>query len=224
MSGDARVDRSLDATPGQAVYSGRILAIYDTAVLRMAQPLAWRCPSRRILELYDEHLSADHLDIGVGTGYFLDRCEFPEPDPRITLLDMNPNSLRTAANRLRRYSVRTHRANVLKPIDLPPESFGSVGMNCLLHCLPGGFPDKAAALANVRALMRPGAALFGSTVLVRGMRHNPLGRVLVSSWNRRGIWSNRDDDLDGLDAVLAANFARHEVRLVGRSALFVAWA
>jgi SAM-dependent methyltransferase len=224
MAGDAPVNQSLDASLGQAVYSGRILAIYDTAVLRIAQPFAWRCPSKRIVQLYDDHVSADHLDIGVGTGYFLDRCEFPEEKPRITLLDMNPNSLAAAERRLRRYSVRTHRANVLEPIDLPPESFGSVGMNCLLHCLPGSLADKAPALTNVRTLMRPGAVLFGSTVLVRGMRHNLLGRRLVSSWNRRGIWSNREDDLDGLNAVLDAAFARHTIDLVGRSAVFAAWA
>jgi SAM-dependent methyltransferase len=224
MAGDAPVDQPLDATPGQAVYSGRILAIYDTAVLRIAQPFAWRCPSRRILELYNDHVSVDHLDIGVGTGYFLDRCEFHQEKSRITLLDMNPNSLAAARRRLRRYSVHTHRANVLDPIDLPAESFGSVGMNCLLHCLPGGLPDKAPALANIRALMRPGAPLFGSTVLVRGVRHNLLGKCLVSSWNRRGIWSNLEDDLGGLHAVLEASFARHTIEVVGRSAVFVAWA
>ena len=28
----------------------------------------------------------DHLDTGVGTGYFLDRCKFPSP-PRLVLLE-----------------------------------------------------------------------------------------------------------------------------------------
>ncbi|MEQ4305050.1 class I SAM-dependent methyltransferase [Plantactinospora sp. B6F1] len=224
MTTDSPADRSLDAGPGQAVYSERILAIYDTGVLRIAQPLAWRCPSSRILALYDEHASADHLDIGVGTGYFLDRCRFPEPQPRITVLDMNSNSLAAAERRLSRYQIRTQQANVLEPIPLPARSFGSVGMNCLLHCLPGTLTDKAAALANVKALMRPGAVLFGSTVLVKGIRHNPLGRILVNSWNRRGIWSNRQDDLAGLHAAFSAHFERYEINLVGRSALFTAWA
>jgi SAM-dependent methyltransferase len=225
MTGDATEEQPLDARPGQAVYSGRILAIYDTAVLRIAQPFAWRCPSKRILGLYNTHGSSDHLDIGVGTGFFLDRCRFDDADPRITVLDMNANSLAAAAKRLARYpSVRTHQGNVLEPIDLPAGSFGSVGMNCLLHCLPGTLEDKAPALANVRKLMRPGAALFGTTVLVKGVRHNLLGKILVRSWNRRGIWSNLDDDLDSLHAVLDANFERHTVEMVGRSAVFVAWA
>lgn len=224
MANETPVDRRLDAEPGQAVYSKRILTIYDTAVLRIAQPLAWRCPSRRILQLYNDHVSANHLDIGAGTGYFLDRCAFQTRDPRITVLDMNANSLAVAAKRLRRYSVHTHQANVLEPIDLPRKSFASVGMNCLLHCLPGALPDKAPALANIRALMSPGAPLFGTTVLVRGVTHNALGKRLVSSWNKRGIWSNQRDGLDDLHAVLEANFTRHTIELVGRSAMFVAWA
>ncbi|HET8659701.1 MAG TPA: methyltransferase domain-containing protein, partial [Micromonosporaceae bacterium] len=135
MTGDPPVDR-LDAGPGQAVYSRRILAIYDTGIIRIAQPMAWRCPSSRIQALYDTYASADHLDVGIGTGYFLNRCRFPAPAPRITLLDMNPNCLAVAARRLARYQVDTHQANVLEPIALPAHSFGSVGLNCLLHCLP----------------------------------------------------------------------------------------
>ncbi|HET8659758.1 MAG TPA: class I SAM-dependent methyltransferase, partial [Micromonosporaceae bacterium] len=103
-------------------------------------------------------------------------------------------------------------------------SFGSVGLNCLLHCLPGTLADKAVALGNLKVLMRPGAPLFGSTVLVKGVRHNLLGRILVNAWNSRGIWSNREDDLDGLRAALGAHFTRYEVELIGRSAHFIAWA
>lgn len=223
MAGDPPADR-LDAGPGQAVYSRRILAIYDTGIIRIAQPVAWRCPSSRIQAMYDAYASADHLDVGIGTGYFLNRCRFPVPAPRLTLLDMNANCLAVAARRLARYQVDTHQANVLEPIALPAHSFGSVGLNCLLHCLPGTLADKAVALGNLKVLMRPGAPLFGSTVLVKGVRHNLLGRILVDAWNRRGIWSNREDDLAGLHAALGAHFTRYEVELIGRSAHFVAWA
>lgn len=214
----------LDAKPGQAVYSNRILMIYDLSVLRIAQPVAWRCPSSRILKLYNEHVSDEHLDVGVGTGYLLNKCRFPSDKPRITVLDMNANSLAFAADRLKRYDVRTHQANVLEPIDLPAQSFGSVGLNCLLHCLPGTMRDKIPALANLKTLMRPGAVLFGTTVMVRNTRHNLLGRILVSSWNNKGIWSNRDDDPQSLEEALSTVFPRYRIDLVGRSAVFAAWA
>jgi SAM-dependent methyltransferase len=212
--------KSLDPEPGQAVYTPGILAVYNTAVLRISQPFAWGCPSRRILDLYNEYVSNDHLDIGVGTGYFLKRCSYPSVQPRLTLLDMNLNSLRTAAARLGHLVPRTKQANILEPVELPPASFGSVGMNCLLHCLPGRFPDKAPALANVKALMKPGAWLFGSTVLGALPGQNLLGRAILRSYNRRGIWSNYEDDLDGLTQILSANFEVFDIQMVGKSALF----
>jgi hypothetical protein len=214
---------SLDARPGQAVYSTRVLRIYDALVLNVAYPLGWGCPSGRIQRLYNDHVSSDHLDVGVGTGYFLNRCRFPTPAPRLALVDMNSNSLAMAAHRLRRYSPTTHVTNVLERIDLSPESYRSVSMTNLLHCLPGSLRSKSAALANAKALMRPGAVLFGSTVIGTGIRHNLLGRTLLASWNRRGIYSNLDDDLSTLESVLTDLFARHEVSLHGPMALFTAW-
>ncbi|WP_046468792.1 class I SAM-dependent methyltransferase [Allosalinactinospora lopnorensis] len=210
----------LDPEPGQAVYTPGILAVYNTAVLRISQPLAWGCPSRRILDLYDRHVSANHLDIGIGTGYFLNRCTYPVERPELTLLDMNPNSLRVAAGRLRRYSPATKQGNVLEPVDLPEESFGSVGMNCLMHCLPGEFTDKAAVFENVKPLMKPGAWLFGSTVLGALPDQNLLGKAILHSYNRKGIWSNYTDDLDGLNKALSQHFDVFDVTMVGKSALF----
>ena len=213
-------NKSLDPRPGQAVYTPGILAIYNTAVLRISQPLAWGCPSRRIHDLYNEYVSADHLDIGVGTGYFLRHCLYPTERPNLTLFDMNPNSLRAGADRLHKFAPATKQGNILEPIDLPTESFGSVGMNCLLHCLPGSFADKDKALEHVKPLMKPGAWLFGSTVLGALPGQNPLGKAILRSYNRRGIWSNYDDDLDGLTKALSQHFDVFDIRMVGKSALF----
>jgi hypothetical protein len=74
----------MDPTPeevaaGHAFYTRRSLAIYDMAILGYFSRLAWRCPARRIVEHYNLHVSANHLDVGVGTGYFLDHCTFPVP-------------------------------------------------------------------------------------------------------------------------------------------------
>ncbi|WP_067542465.1 class I SAM-dependent methyltransferase [Nocardia crassostreae] len=211
----------LDARPGQAVYSRRILAVYDLGVLRLSYPLAWGCPSKHLVAHYNRNVGVNHLDIGVGTGFFLDRCRFPQP-PTITLVDMNANSLAVTDERLRRYRVSTLQANILDPLLLPPESFDSIGINCLLHCLPGTFDQKTTALANVRKLVRPGGVVFGSTVLVKGVHHNPLGRYLVNSWNRRGIWSNRHDDHPGPQRALGSHFTHVEIEMRGRSALFTA--
>src|SRR5262249_56455300 len=93
-------------------------------------------PPRHILALYDRAASANHLDAGVGTGYFLDRCRFPSPRPRLALLDLNPNPLQVAARRLARYRPEVYRANVLEPITIGTPPFGSVRMSCVPHCQP----------------------------------------------------------------------------------------
>lgn len=67
-----------DPTPeqvaaGHAFYTKRALAVYDAAILGYFSRVAWKCPARRILQHYNRHVSTNHLDVGVGTGYFLDR-------------------------------------------------------------------------------------------------------------------------------------------------------
>lgn len=83
---------------GQAVYSKSTLGIYDWFVVGFSNRLIWKCPSAHILALYDRHVTANHLDVGVGTGYFLDHCRFPSDHPRLGLMDLNQNCLEAAAD------------------------------------------------------------------------------------------------------------------------------
>jgi hypothetical protein len=53
---------------GQAIYSPTTLAVYDFIVLTLSNPLVWRCPTGRILQLYNRHVTDNHLDVGVVTG------------------------------------------------------------------------------------------------------------------------------------------------------------
>ena len=113
-SGIATTDEK-QAGAGAAVYSKPVLMIYDLFVLGFSSSVAWRCPSRTLLAFYNQHVSGNHLDVGVGTGYFLDKCSFPTGTPNISLLDLNRNSLQVTAKRLDRYKPKSHVANVLKP-------------------------------------------------------------------------------------------------------------
>jgi hypothetical protein len=51
-----------------------MLSIYDVLVHGPSNRFAWRCPTRRLLDLYRANLSADHLEAGAGAGFFLDRA------------------------------------------------------------------------------------------------------------------------------------------------------
>ena len=101
-----------------------------------------------------------------------------------------------------------------------PAKFDSVGINYLLHCLPGSIESKAAALDHLEALMNPGAVLFGSTLLQGGVRRTWLARGLMAAYNWKGIFSNRGDDIEGLKRELGRRFEDVRVEVAGCAALF----
>lgn len=94
---------------GQAVYSKGALKVYDWVVLGISNRFIWKCPTPGLEAHYNKHLSANHLDVGVGTGYFLDRCRFRSARPRVALMDLNPEALAFAAQRIARYQPETYR-------------------------------------------------------------------------------------------------------------------
>jgi ubiquinone/menaquinone biosynthesis C-methylase UbiE len=205
---------------GQAVYTRRSLRLYDFVVLGLTNRPVWNCPTQRLVEHYNKHISANHLDVGVGTGYFLDQCRFPSPTPRIALSDINRNSLDFAARRIARHSPETYLRNVLEPLSIDAANFDSVGINYLLHCLPGTIASKTVALDRLKALMNPNAVLFGSTLLQGGVSRNWLARCLMAFYNKKGIFSNQHDDLDGLRQALTQRFHEVSIEIVGCAALF----
>lgn len=209
---------------GAGAYGRASLNVYDAAVLGFSNQLAWRCSTVRTLALYRDSLSANHLDVGVGTGYFLDRTEFPSPSPRLGLLDLSARSLAHAARRLSRYSPEIYRADVLRPIQLEIEPFDSIGLTYLLHCLPGPMESKAAAFDNLKPLLRPGGVIFGTTLLRRMPHVPPQAVALMTLYNALGIFDNGQDSLEGLEAALASRFVHVEVETCGAVALFRAHA
>jgi len=215
--------RSDLAQAGQAAYTPLLLAAYDGLVLGVSNRLVWRCPKDELLALYNRHVAAEHLDVGVGTGWFLDHCRFPVAAPRVGLVDMNPNSLRAAALRIQRYQPSTHQANVLEPIQLKAPPFRSIGMNYLLHCLPGTITSKAIVFDHLKPLIHEGCPLFGGTILHRGVKHTVISRRLMAFYNRKGLLCNIEDDYAGLQEALASRFSRFSLETRGAVAIFTAW-
>lgn len=205
---------------GQAVYSKRTLAAYDFVVLGLSNRFVWKCPTQGLEEHYNRHVTANHLDVGVGTGYFLDRCRFPSPTPRVALMDLNSDVLAFASQRIARYKPETYRRNVLEPISIDTERFDSVGTNYLLHCIPGSIESKSVAFDHLKALMKPNAVLFGSTLLQGGVPRSWFAKRLMDAYNKKGIFSNEHDDLEGLKRALTRRFREVSVQVVGCAALF----
>lgn len=211
----------VEVAAGASAYSKPALTIYDSFVVRFSSRHAWRCPNDQMLAQYREHLGRRHLDVGPGTGWYLERSVNNATD--LTLMDLNTNSLETTANRLARLDpIVCVKQNVLEPLPSDLGAFDSIGMNYLMHCLPGTWLQKGRAFANLAARLDGNGVLFGSTVLGDGVRHNRLGRSLMNVYNAKGIFDNRRDDAAGLEQALGESFATVEVQVIGTVAMFQA--
>jgi hypothetical protein len=213
----------LNITPevasGATVYTNT-LKTYDPFVLGYSNRFLWRCPTRIMLDFYNEHVSNRHMDVGVGTGYYLDRCSFPSTNPTIALVDLNPVCLQYAANRIRRYDPKTYVVNILEPFQVDSSGFDSIGINYLLHCLPGNILSKAVVFRNLKPFLSKDGVIFGSTILGQGVKSNILARMQMRLYNSRGIFCNDNDSQSDLEKALKENFVDYSLRIVGCVALF----
>lgn len=203
----------------QAAFNERTLRYYDW-LLEFTCNRIWRCPIDRTLDLYQRHVTSNHLEVGVGTGYFLDRISFPSSQLRLALLDPNPHCLRHAGGRLTRYSPEAYRASALEPIKLDVRGFDSIAINYVLHCMPGALPEKGVAFANLKPLLNPGGLVFGSTVLREGVPCDLRARVFMRLYNARKVFRNLQDSLDGLREALEGSLDHVQIEVIGCVAQF----
>ncbi len=209
-----------ESIAGQAVYSKKMLSVYDLWVLGISNSLIWKCRTKNILHWLNQSLTANHLDVGVGTGYYLDHCSFPDKNVRLGLLDLNPNSLEATAHRVSRYAPEIHQADVLQPLPEQPQRFDSVSLNYLLHCLPGNLVTKALLFDHLNSWLNPGAIISGSTILHAGAPRGLTARRLMQFYNQKKIFSNTADSLDELQSQLTSRYTDVEIKVIGCVALF----
>lgn len=214
------MDRGDPAYRGQADYNRLLLGIYDPLVLGMLASFVWRCPARHLLEGYHRNLRGQALDVGPGSGYFLDHADIPA-GTRITVLDPNPNVLRHVSKRLSRLDVVPVQADVCKPLPVGGP-FESVALNLVIHCLPGPVERKTTAVANVARVLTTDGVLFGASVLGPTAPHGRIGRAMLHAYNRRGVFDNLGDSEESLRTMLAASFEDVEIATIGTIAIFTA--
>jgi len=117
--------------------------------------------------------------------------------------------------------ITTVEADVCKPLPVHGP-FDSAALNGVIHCLPGPLARKAAAVANVAAILAPAGVLFGASIVGRSGRHTWLSRRILEANNRRGTFDNLSDTEEGLAEILATSFERVEIESVGSMAIFAA--
>ncbi len=202
-------------------YNPMPLIFYDYVVLKLSTPYIWGCSLSHLQEIYDNHLTQEHLEIGVGTGYFLKNCRSITNKHNITLLDINPVPIKHTSRNLRSYKTRGCLANVMKKLPFRGDSFHSVGMNFVLHCLPE--PGKESVFSNIRNVMSSNSVLFGSTVLASTVQDSLITQKLMSFYNATNAFHNTYDTTDRFISILKGLFSRVDVEVSGVILVFKAY-
>ena len=210
-----------DPRPGQDCYTKTFLnVVYDRLVISISNWHLWGCPTSKLIEIHNCLTSSNHLDVGVGSGYYLDNAVFKEPLKRLGLMDMNQNSLAHASKRVSRYNPTCYEVNILKPLNISMDPYDSISMNFLFHCLPGNLPYKFCALDHLLPFLRPGGCVFGSTVLGFSKKKGVIPTLVMTMYNYRGIYGNAGDSLMDLDVELKKRFHNYKIDVVGHVAIF----
>lgn len=211
-----------DVERARAIYTKRNLVFYDRWVHGFSNRRLWHCDTGHLLDLFRSHISANHLEIGAGTGTLLAET-LPPPPLRLVLFDIQRPCLERAARQLSAHAPECVEGNVLEPLPPLGAPFDSISINYVLHCLPGRIEDKAARVCDhlARHLDQNGV-LFGSTVLGKDVERPVLARLAMGFYNWRGIFNNREDSLGGLMEVLSQRFRTFHVEVRGCVVLF--WA
>lgn len=192
---------------GNEIYTPLILKIYDAWVLGISNRYAWRCRTDKILlRHFQRHMGDRHLDIGVGTGFYI--ANIKDGSNNVTLVDVNSNSLNFATKRIGRHRInRILQHDICHPLpDGENEQYDSVSMYYVLHCLQGGMNVKSSAIGHAARALTQNGTLHGATILGQNAGHNGFGRYLMRVYNRKGIFSNLSDSCNGLRSALEKYF------------------
>ncbi|MBA2117625.1 class I SAM-dependent methyltransferase [Bremerella alba] len=211
---------NLDVHSGHQVYTPKLLRWYDLLVHGISNRWFWGCPTQLLEAWFDEHATDNHLDIGVGTGFFPDRCSVFSADARIGLFDANLDCLTAAEKRLARFQPEVIQANLADPLVTLTEPFTSVSLMYVLHCLPGEQAFRQRVLQHASSALVANGTLFGATILGKPSPRSWLGRHVMASYNRQGIFGNEHDTQASLKVVLETCLVDVAIEQVGSVALF----
>ncbi|KAJ5901159.1 hypothetical protein N7504_007152 [Penicillium tannophilum] len=221
-------------TVGYDWYTGPVLQFYNLQVW-FNHNYVWRCSPSMLQSFFAANAGPRHMDVGPGTGVILVEhreamaqkgVDWPQ---EIALVDMNPNCLEMAKNRLGTPERTTCvNANVFEPFVIPasgaddntPRKFDSIALMNVLHTLPPPSQRKATVFKSLKKHLSPNGTLCGSTVLGRGVQHNLIGRLTMWIYNRNKIFENQNDSPEIFTQALKEEFEEVETTVMGAVLLF----
>jgi ubiquinone/menaquinone biosynthesis C-methylase UbiE len=212
---------SQDVMRGQQVYNKFTLAVYDVLLFKILTGPVWGLSTKRLLTLYNDNITSNHLDVGVGSGFLLDNCKFPSLQPNLALMDLNQDCLTHSSKRLQRYKPKQYRRNILAPITIDARGFDSISMNYLLHCLPGTITEKMVVFENLYQLLNPGGVIFGATIIPDSSNASWIAKKLMKIYNKKGVFCNAGDNIQTFENLLSAQYENVELTVIGNAAQFI---
>lgn len=204
---------------GGAVYTPLMLKIYNLYVLSFSNYWIWRCAKKKQLKQYQMYRGKVHCDIGVGTGFYLQHCNWPQ-DTQLTLFDLNQNSLNQAKMAISTLDVDCIKGNIYERNIELGNHFDAISANYLLHCLPGTMSDKCKVLENIAYMLKPNGRFFGASILSDENLHTWASKKLMRLYNKKGIFTNYGDSAQALEDSLRKSFSQVDIKIQGCVALF----
>ena len=211
-------EKEFEGARGANNYPHWWLRFYDWWVLGVTSTYAWCCSVKKHqVPFFQEHLSSNHLDVGVGTGYYLKAAQIPA-STKVTLADLNEPSLEVAKQVFGREDVECIKHDVFEPLD-HSRNFGSISMFYFLHCLPCPVGKKMSIFAHLKHNLLPGGVIYGTTIL-GPVKHNLFGKFTMKLCNHVGTFDNWQDNAVDMEKALTEHFRDVEVKVVGTILFF----
>lgn len=193
------------------------LPLYDVFVNKINCHYVWKCNEKHIFLHYEKNIGRNHLEIGPGTGYFLQR---KYPVFHLTLMDINKDTLQYTKKNLK--GNYQHISVIEHDIFKQPKRLdrvNSVGINYVLHCVPGTLETKLETLIN-NIHVGKDTTFFGATVIQDDTNQNFLSRTELYLLNKYKIFHNQNDYIKNGILVFEKNGFYYEYNVIGNVFLF----
>ncbi len=193
---------------------------YDRLVNEINCEKVWGCSKKYIIDNYNKNINSKHLEIGPGTGYFLKKENLNVDLNKLTLIDVNDKILNYSKNNLQsEYSKIDILSHDLFTTKIPSNiKFNSVGINYVLHCVPGNLQTKLDKL--ISNLGNNEYNLFGASVICDSININLIAEYELIFLNAFGIFNNNYDTYEELNEYLNNRNLNFSLKRHGYVALF----
>ncbi|GAA3747664.1 class I SAM-dependent methyltransferase [Salinactinospora qingdaonensis] len=200
---------------------------YTPQVIWWRHPRVWGVPNPVLHTLLAAHAGQEHLEVGVGNGYFPSRLPAWSPVRTLHLMDVNPACLAIASHTLRRrFTLHSHHHSALTPWEnLADDSVDSINSYMTLHAIERtGIGDLEPLVAEAHRVTKPGGCFFGATIVPKGagVHLKPSAARLIEQYNAAGVFSNANDSVEDLHDLLEGHFAHVTTRAFGCVAVWEA--